>query len=86
MDYETEEGMTSKLRDDSTVLACMLRDHEGTCYYVELEDSSESALIFTIDPDLVKQGIFPSTFLDSRDFERMGLELVWVLHGPLTEQ
>jgi len=86
MDYETEEKMTSKLKDDSTVLACMLRDLEGNCYYVELEDSSEDALIFTIDVDLVKQGLFPSIYLDSRDFPRMGLELIWVLQAPMGEQ
>jgi hypothetical protein len=82
---ETEDTMASQIEKDCTIMAYLLRDKEGHLYHVELEDTSELSLIFKLDKDLVEQGLFHSVFIDSRDFNDMGLELIWVLEPPDAE-
>ena len=70
------------------VLAYLLRDlkHEGIFYFVECIDVTEDGLIFALDPELVKNGLFADPYIDSRYLDSMGLELIIVPHPPDLEQ
>lgn len=69
------------------VLAYLLKDlsHEGIFYHVELIDVTDSGLIFSVDPALVEEGLFPDLYIDSRYLDSMGLELIIVPHPPELE-
>ena len=64
------------------VLAYLLKDlsHEGVFYHVECVDVTDSGLIFSVDPALVKEGIFSDLYIDSRYLDSMNLELIIVPH------
>ena len=66
------------------VLAYLLKDlsHDNIFYFVECVDSTEDGLIFSVDPELVKQGLFQDHYIDSRYLASMGLELIIVPHPP----
>lgn len=58
---------------------------QGSCYLVDLVDSSEDALIFKLNknlsPILVKQKKrFESEYIDSRYFDTLQVELLYVWH------
>jgi hypothetical protein len=71
-----------------TVGAWLIRDllmPDGLYLTVPI-DSSEYGVIFEIDKELVKIGRFTNTYLDSRDFEDLGVELVVVSPAPEFDQ
>jgi hypothetical protein len=76
------EGPVSKGRDDSTVLAYLLKDNQGRFYHAECVDITDNGLIFQVDKELVKDGTFAEATLDSRYFEEMGLTIKIVLPPP----
>lgn len=77
---ETEAPVNNRSREDSTILAYVLKDNEGHVYPAECVDITDNGLIFQVDPEYVKDGTFADVTLDSRYFEEMGLVVFIVMH------
>jgi hypothetical protein len=73
-------------RNDSNIIAYLLRDKKGNLFQADLEDITDEGLIFRVARDAVRSGHFADEFIDSRYFENMGLELLCVFEGPTVEQ
>jgi hypothetical protein len=76
------EAPVNKGRDDNSVLAYLLKDSQGRLYHAECVDITDNGLIFQVDKELVKDGTFAESTLDSRYFKEMGLTIMIVLPPP----
>lgn len=65
-----------------SILAYLLRDREGRIFNVDCVDVTEQGMIFSCDPEMVKDGLLPDYFIDSRYFMEWGLELIIVPNPP----
>jgi hypothetical protein len=65
---------------DTPYLTILIVHPKGVYCEAAIVDMSEEALIFEIDPILVKKGYFSEKYLDSRQFEAMGLKWYIVPH------
>lgn len=69
-----------------SILAYLLRDREGRIFSVDCVDMNDTGLIFSCDPEMVKDGMLPDHFIDSRYLHEFGLELIIVPNPPDLEQ
>ena len=69
----------AKQKKDSTVLAYLLKK-DGTLYYADLVDLGPQHLVFELTADAAHRKAFGlDPFLDSRDFEQNGIEIITVM-------
>lgn len=73
-------------KNDSTILAYLIKDRENNYYLATLEDVTEEGLIFSVEKEYVTRGIFAEPYIDSRQFKKLGLTLTWVMEAPSMEQ
>jgi hypothetical protein len=84
----TRKDIEMPSKKHEAVLAYLLRDltQENVFYFVECIDVTEDGLIFALDPELIKSGLFSDPYIDSRYLSSMKLELIIVPHPPDLEQ